>query len=139
MTERRIVEMIHNAELTSFLFKSARRWTKNQDDQEEYVQDARLRIARDCEDCDGLELLKNVGRKCIEAAYRKRYRDDDKKGMRNVIGLYKGKCIALGRGRYLSIKAERLSPWYYIGEWGEICLGRDDVPTFPFNEIFISK
>lgn len=141
MTGARIAEIMRDPEMTAFLFKCARRWSKNIEDQEEYVQEGYLRISRSCEDDTPVAIIHEIGNKAIFNAYRKRWRSDSKKRQAKGISIYKDsrKTVDLGRGRYLLRKYEILDPWYYHEEPDELGLDSWDFVAFCYYQILIER
>lgn len=141
MTGARIAEIMRDPEMTAFLFKCARRWSKNIEDQEEYVQEGYLRISRSCEDDTPKAIIYDEGRKAIHSMYFRKIRNDSKKRGRNAISIYRDdrKTRALGRGRYLVRKPEKLDPWYFHDEPGELGLDYYDFVAFYYYQILIER
>lgn len=126
MTGREIAELMQNKDLKFRLAKHARRYSSCIEDQEEYIQDAWIRIATLKADMDN-EYYGEQGRKAMEASYRKEYRQNvDKKSSKNVNGIsITGKdikkkiperAIQLQANKYLDPKPETLDWQYYEGQ-----------------------
>lgn len=129
MTGEKLVELMGNSELKEELAKHARRYSKDIEDQEEYIQDAWLRIAEHPDGRD-LEYYAEQGRKEVYNSYHKQYRKDvaiknDKNG--NGISTT-GKdakpppkrAVNLYRNKYLDTKYRTLDWQYYEGQEKEL-------------------
>lgn len=139
MTGTRIAEIMRDPEITKFLHKVARRYSSLIEDQEEYIQEGWLRIARVCEDNSSDQFIRDEGRKAIDAARKRRDYHVEKKRGRNLHRIYRDtrKSVDLGRGRYLIRKPEVLDPWYYFEEPAEIGRNYYDFVRFYFYQISI--
>jgi hypothetical protein len=141
MTGERLAALMIDKRLNAALAKVARRYSKDIQDQEEYIQDAWIRIAEQQDDMS-LEYYENQGRLSIKAAYyRKRYGNVQKKTSDNLYGIsdrtIPRDAIPLGRGRYLCPKPEKLSSWYYDKEWEEYGLDKN-YQVVSYYEIIVS-
>lgn len=144
MTGERLVELMQNKRMKQVVYKAARRYTKCPEDIEEYMDDAWMRIA-DCNDDKTDEYYERQARLAIKASYyRKRYAGSvQKTERRNLYGISESpKCkriprnaLPLGHGRYLHYKPEKLSKWYYDGEWRDYGLDKNNVQVMAFYEI----
>ena len=139
MTGARIAEIMRDPEITKFLHKVARRYTSLIEDQEEYIQEGWLRIARTCEDDTPIQIIKEMGSRGINATYQTRRLRVIKNRGQNYNSIYKDdrKTRALGRGRYLVRKPEKLDPWYFHDEPGELGLDYYDFVAFYYYQILI--
>ena len=114
------------------LAKHARRYSKRIENQEEFIQDAWLRIAK--QQSDMIEgYYSEQGRKAMHASYMRRWKrksvhqnSTQKVNGISREGIHIPRAIYLGRGRYLCQKAdiedkvdESLSgtSWYHVDEW----------------------
>jgi hypothetical protein len=142
MTERRISALMSDPVWNKSVQKLARRYTRLIEEQEEYTQEALLRVADKCCDCDNNEIIKKEASLAISAAYqRKRYHVMKMKGD-NHNGTIEGckqklKVRDLGHERYLTIKAIKLSPWYFAPEWLEYGLRKDSIRPTEYQLIIV--
>ena len=122
MTGKYLAELMNDSKLKQAISKHARRYSSRVETQEEYIQDAWLRISRQQEGM-GLEFYSDEARRAINAS-RERVRVQ-KKSAKNLHGNSirevrdPRKWVDLGRGRYLSRQHETLDSWYYPGEWDD--------------------
>ena len=126
MTGQYLAGLMNDSKLKQAISKHARRYSSRVETQEEYIQDAWLRISKQQE---GLAVSEysNEARKAIYASYLRAWREADvfKKGVKNENGngirevRDPRKWVDLGRGRYLSRQHETLDSWYYPGEWDD--------------------
>ena len=139
MNGSELSDLMRNGELKAQLLVHARRYSKNTETQEEYIQDAWLRIANER---GGLSIdhYEEEGRKAIKAAYyRGRYRVQKNKA-ENLYSKGEGvpkTAIPLVRGRWLDTKPEKLDPWYYDGEWLDLGLDKNHYATQRFYRIIL--
>jgi len=145
MTGERLAQLMIDPHMKAIVHKAARRYTKCPEDQEEYMQDAWMRIAG-CDDDKSDEYLETQGKLAIKASYyRKRYSNVQKEIPQNLYGIsvrtvpkrVPRDALALGRGRYLLRKPEKLSSWYYDGEWKDYGLDKDGVQVRTFYQIVV--
>lgn len=141
MTMEEFMSVHHDPEVDRLVWRAARRFTKCPEDQEEYVNDAWMRI---CEAPAGkrAEFYGNVAQKAIRAAYmRKRYVPASVKknlnGISEDVKIPRSGLKLLGRDRYLVLKPEKLSSWYYHGEWAEYGLPKDGYQVRTFYKIVV--
>lgn len=121
--------------------KAARRYTKNTEDIEEYMDDAWMRIA-ECHADKTSEYYEREMHRAVRASYQRRYRVYADRA-ENVNGISESpksnsiprNALPLGRGRYLKYKPEKLSSWYYDGEWRDYGLQKEGVQVRTFYEI----
>lgn len=143
MTGERLVELMQDKHMCRAVYKAARRYTKCPEDIEEYMDDAWMRIA-DCHEDKADAYYELQAKRAIRAAYQRRYRVYAEKP-RNVNGISERPiskriprdALPLGGGRYLKYKPEKLSQWYYDGEWREYGLDRDSVQVRTFYEVVV--
>ena len=116
MTGSKLAELMIDTNMMRMVAKAARRMSRRVEDQEEYIQDAWVRIAK-CPDDSSIEHLENEARRGIKAAQMRRLREKwgyHKKPPENVAGNSIGgpinrlKYIELGRGRYLKRDHEHI-------------------------------
>ena len=146
MTGQRLAELMMDPHIKRVVARAARRYTKCVEDQEEYIGDAWIRIAG-CEDDASVESIEHAARRGVKNAYdRRRYMSVRK------IEAVNPNCISvdhpsnyrrrdllpLGRGRYLVRTPEKLSSWYYHGEWEEYGLPKDGMQVMTFYKIVMS-
>ena len=126
MTGRYLAELMNDSKLKQAISKHARRYSSRVETQEEYIQDAWLRISKQQEGLPIDAYSQEAGRAIVAAYMRSRYDSDVKKkspknlngnGIREVRD--PRKWVDLGRGRYLSRQHETLDSWYYPGEWDD--------------------
>ena len=125
MTGKYLAELMNNSKLKHAISKHARRYSSRVEDQEEYIQDAWLRISKQEEGCS-IDHYAEAGRKSIISAYwRKRRNDVSKDTPRNANGNSireirdPRKYVELERGKYIVRQVEVLDSWYYDGEWND--------------------
>jgi hypothetical protein len=142
MTERVIASLMSDPAWHKAVQKLSRRYTRLIEEQEEYAQEALLRVADRCADVDSFDILRAEAKRAIEAAYRRRKRHVDKLCAQNVNGYVEGckqklKVRDLGHERYLTIKAIKLSPWYFAPEWLEYGLRKDSIRPTEYQLIIV--
>jgi hypothetical protein len=140
MTERVIASLMSDPAWHKAVQKLSRRYTRLIEEQEEYAQEALLRVADRCADVDSFDTLRAEAKRAIEAAYRRRKRHVDKSNSHNVNGYSIGvkvKVRDLGHSRYLTIKAIKLSPWYFAPEWLEYGLRKDSIRPTEYQLIIV--
>ena len=147
MTGEELVSLMQDRSMSRAVYKAARRYTKCPEDIEEYMDDAWMRIA-EAEANRDPEYYQRQAQRATHASWKRKYRAGvDKKATPNVHGISESpmqekpprNAINLGRGRYLKIKPEKLSQWYYDGEWKDYGLDRDGVQVTTFYEIVVLK
>ena len=145
MTGEQLVGLMRDNHMRRIVHRAARRYTKCPEDIEEYMDDAWMRIA-DCHPDKSAEYYERQARMAIRAAYqRKRYWSVKEIPDKNLNGISESptpnvvpkNAIPLGRGRYLKYKPEKLSQWYYDGEWEEYGLDKNSVQVRSFYEIVV--
>lgn len=131
MTGAELAGLMNNKSLNHAISKHARRYSSLVEDQEEYIQEAWLRISKQ-ESGKEISFYENESRKATHALWKKVYRSRvDIKSGGNVHGnSIRGKWnpkkyISLGRGRYLKKERETLIGWYYHEEWLDLLYFRD--------------
>jgi hypothetical protein len=145
MTGAELAALMLHPPVRRVVVRAARRHSKSIEDQEEYIQDAWMRIA---EHPDGMEASYYglVAYRAINAAYKRRARMVvDTAPPPNVHGISSRTihkriprdAVPLGRGRFLVRRPEKLSSWYYDGEWKEYGLEKGDVTVRTFYEIIV--
>ena len=143
MTGEQLVGLMRDKHMRRIVHRAARRYTKCPEDIEEYMDDAWMRIA-ECHADKTPEYYANHARRAVHASYMQRWRVHAEKAQ-NVNGISESptpnvvpkNAIPLGRGRYLKYKPEKLSQWYYDGEWKEYGLDKDAVQVRSFYEIVV--
>ena len=125
MTGKYLAELMNNSKLKHAISKHARRYSSRVEDQEEYIQDAWLRISKQ-EEGIGLDLYSDEARRAMNAARMKKERNSvHKKTPKNVHGngireiRDPRKYVELERGKYIVRQVEVLDSWYYDGEWND--------------------
>ena len=144
MTGSKLAELMIDTNMKRMVSNAARRRTKCPDDQEEYIQDAWVRISG-CPDDSSAEYLEKQAKRAVFAAYQRRRRGYIKQAA-NVTGIsvdhvsnYKRSDLEpLGRGRYLVLTPEKLDSWYYHNEWEEYGLTKDGIQVRSFYKIVVS-
>ena len=145
MTGDELVKLMRDPAMKRAVYKAARRYTKNIENIEEYMDDAWMRIA-DCDIGKTVEYYTIESRRAVRAAYdRKRYWSVGKNKAENPNGISESpipkrvpkNAAPLGRGRYLVMKPEKLSQWYYDGEWKDYGLSKDGMQVVTFYEIVV--
>ncbi|MGV0982809.1 MAG: hypothetical protein ACOYB0_10660 [Polynucleobacter sp.] len=143
MTERRIAALMSDTSWNKTVQKLSRRYTRIIEEQEEYSQEALLRVADRCKDNDEWSIILDEARRAIKAAYdRKRYHVR-KHNASNPNGYIEGTCkkrIAvkdLGHARYLTVKPLKITPWYYAPEWVEYGLRKDSIRPIEYQLIIV--
>jgi len=142
MTGEEIAVLMTRECMRQELSKHARRYTRRIEDQEEYIQDAWIRIATLGGGMTN-EYYGEQGRKAIVASYWRRRRSVSINASQYANGISKEtifipeNAIDLGRGRYLLREAEKLSRWYYEGEWTEYGLEKSDCSPTRFYRIIV--
>jgi hypothetical protein len=131
MTGEYLAELMSNNELKGILAKHARRYSKRVENQEEYIQDAWIRIA-DEPDGRTIEHYGEQGRKAIKASYDRYWYSVRKKTIANPNGIsVTGKeikkkaklprsAIHLYRDKHLDTKPQTLDWQYYEGQEDEM-------------------
>lgn len=125
-----IAKLMMDSELKAALAKHARRYSSNVEDQEEFIDDAWIRIAEKREGMT-MEYYEDEGRKAIQAAYMRNHYRVYINSTENVNGISERpaqipkNAIPLGNGRYLCPEPEKLDSWYYEGEWLDYGLEKD--------------
>ena len=146
MTGQRLAQLMMDPHMKRVVARAARRYTRCVEDQEEYIGDIWVRIAG-CEDDISIEALESQARRAVKAANeRRRYANVQKKMVQNLDGIsvdhpsnYRRRdLLPLGRGRYLVRTPEKLSSWYYHGEWEEYGLPKDGMQVRTFYKIVMS-
>jgi hypothetical protein len=145
MTGQRIAELMRDPHMKRAMARLARRYTRCVEDQEEYIADGWILIAG-CQDEDSIEALEGEAYRGMKAAYDRRWRAS----VRAVSGAsangisvdhasnYKrSDLIPLGRDRYIVRTPEKLSGWYYHGEWEEYGLPKDGMQVRTFYKIVL--
>jgi len=144
MTGEQLADLMTNDYLKGSLARHARRYSKRVEDQEEYIQDAWIRISQQPGD-KTLEYYEEQGRKAILASWQKarRQRVYTKKP-RNVYGDNEGKSkkpprnsVQIDRNKYLMQKPHRLSAWYYHGEWDDYGYAKDEIARSEWFQIIV--
>jgi len=143
MTGEKLAQLMMNQQMKRMVASTARRYTKCVDDQEEYIQDAWVRISG-CSDDSSVEYLEKQAKKAARAGYQRRYRVY-MKPVQNVNGIsvdhvsnYKRSDLhPLGRGRYLVLTPEKLDSWYYHNEWEEYGLPKDGMQVRSIYKIVL--
>lgn len=144
MTGERLAQLMMDPRMKRIVARAARRYTKCIEDQEEYIDDAWVRISK-CHDDASDEHLEREARRAVNAA-RMRRAYVQKKPVENLHGIsedcikkYKrSDLMPLGRGRYLVLKPEKLSGWYYHKEWEDYGLPEDGIQVRTYYEIVVS-
>lgn len=143
MTGEELVALMRNKAMSRAVYKAARRYTKNPEDIEEYMDDAWMRIA-ECHAGLTHEYYVTQARLGVKASYDRQWyvRKKNTEIPNGISESPKSKriprnALALGRGRYLKYKPEKLSQWYYDGEWKEYGLHKDGVQVRTFYEIVV--
>ena len=139
MTGQSLAELMRDDGLKAALAKHARRYSRNVETQEEYIQDAWERIANER---GGLSVdhYEEEGRKAIKATYDRSRYHVRKKTTQNPNSKGEGipkTAIPLVRGRWLDTKPEKLDPWYYDGEWLDLGLDKNHYATQRFYRIIL--
>jgi len=142
MTERKIAALMSDPSWHKAVQKLSRRYTRLIEEQEEYAQEALLRVADRCADEASFDILRAEAKRAIEAAYRRRKRHVDKSNSRNVNGYIEGckqrlKVRDLGHARYLTIKPIKISPWYFAPEWLEYGMRRESIRPIEYQLIIV--
>lgn len=141
MTGEELVALMRDRSMSRAVYKAARRYTKNPEDIEEYMDDAWMRIA-ECHADKTHDYYTRQARRAVHASYMQKWRVHTEKAQ-NVNGISDSpksrprNALDLGRGRYLKYKPEKLSQWYYDGEWREYGLDKDSVQVRTFYEIVV--
>ena len=144
MTGEQIARLMVDPALKRALAKSARRYSKCVEDQEEYIADAWCRISEQPGDMSITTYAEHGARAMMASYQRGRYARVEKKSGQNLNGIGRRAITAkprdaiyLGERRYLNRKPTRLSAWYYEGEWLEYGLTHDDLRSFSVHEIVV--
>lgn len=147
MTGEELVALMQDKTMRRAVHKAARRYTKCPEDIEEYMDDAWMRIA-ECHADKTSEYYEAEAKRAVKASQMRRLRErwgDHKKPSDIVVGISESpkskriprNALKLGRGRYLQYKPEKLSQWYYDGEWREYGLHKDGMQVRTFYEIVV--
>jgi len=148
MTGEELAKLMVNDAMKAALAKHARRYSKRVEDQEEYIQDAWLRISG-LHDDKTFEYYEEQGRLAIKASYYREWRAGHKpivhdNNKANVYGYSEGHSkkpphdsIQIDHNKYLKRKPERLSAWYYSGEWDEYGYAKEEVARSEWFQIII--
>ena len=146
MTGERIAELMRDPHMKRAMARLARRYSRCPEDQEEYIADGWMRIAV-CQDDDSMDALEQEAFRGIRNAYQRRRYDTDvaKKPAPNSNGISvdhasnyrRSDLIPLGRDRYIVRTPEKLSGWYYHGEWEEYGLPKDGMQVRTFYKIVL--
>ena len=143
MTGLETANLMSDKGLKGMLAKYARRYSSRVEDQEEYIQDAWIRIAEANGDMSN-EYYAEQGRKAMNAArMRKQYamqkkHDEILHGIGKRTTAIPSNAIDLGRGKYLVPSPEQLSSWYYPGEWEKYGLKESDGHVVSFHKIIVT-
>jgi hypothetical protein len=140
MTERHIAALMAEPEWNRMVMKIARRYASSIEDQEQYAQDALLRVAAKCSDTTCHDELKVEAARAIDAAYRrKRYVEKKRRDNLHSISRWalEKRCIDLGRGRLLDPVPEKMESWYYWPEWAELGLNPTCMQIKDFYRIIL--
>ena len=147
MTGERLAQLMTDPTMRRAVAKAARRMTKCVEDQEEYIQDAWVRISG-CQDDSSVDHLGKQARNAVYAScMRKRYALGVKKKTgqnlngisRDLLSNYKRSDLQpLGRGRYLVLTPEKLDSWYYHKEREEYGLTESGVQVRSYYKIVVS-
>ena len=86
MTGEELARLMVNRVLKATIAQHARRYSKDVENQEEFIQDAWFRISKH-PGGQSVEYYGEQGRKAIEAEYRRRYRRVDTRRLKNVNGI----------------------------------------------------
>ena len=140
MQTHELIELMGRGDMHRAARSAARRFTKCPEDIEEYLSDIWMKIANEPPDKTD-EYYKARMKQAARAAYMRRYRSGDV--YMDVNGISEKpiakriprNAICLGHGKYLKYKPEKLSRWYYDGEWRDYGLNRDNVQVMTFYEI----
>jgi hypothetical protein len=123
-----VAELMKNSCLNNELAKHARRYSKRIEDQEEYIQDAWLRISQH-DAGKTVEYYEEQGRKAIVASYWRRYRNVSKKGRQNANGISvtgedakppPKRAIHVYANKYVDSKHTTIDWQYYEGQEEDI-------------------
>lgn len=149
MTGEELARLMVNDAMKAALAKHARRYSKRVEDQEEYIQDAWLRISGLHGD-KTFEYYEEQGRKAIKVSYelkrRKRWREwsVQQKSAEMLHGYSEGHSqkpphdsIQIDHNKYLKRKPERLSAWYYSGEWDEYGYAEEEIARSEWFQIIV--
>lgn len=134
-----LIELMRDPKYVHEARRAARRHSSSAEDQDEFISDAWLRLSK-CECGKTSEYYLSQIRKAIHASWKRSYRervDTNVHGISESPKSIPRDAIALGRGRYLKYKPEKLSSWYYDGEWAEYGLQKDGVQVRTFYEIVV--
>ena len=145
MTGEQLVQLMQDPDLCECIHRIARRFSKCIEDQEEYIDDAWLRIAEKPQD-KTQEYYEHEAFRAIDAAYhRKRYANVEKKNPENLNGISENRvkklpkdAIHLHGNKYLNPTPEKLSHWYYDKEWEEYGIEKDGYQVRTFYEIIVT-
>jgi len=146
MTGERLAKLMMDSYMKEEIAKIARRYTSDIQDQEEYIQDAWLRIAESGDDRTNDFYLQEALRAIRNHYQRKRYSlnvvkitPSNSNGISE--GMYKKQVPKNARhlygNKYLITTPQKLSSWYYEGEWDEYGIDKDSMRVFSFYEIVI--
>lgn len=144
MTGEELARLMVNDAMKAALAKHARRYSKRVEDQEEYIQDAWLRISGLHGD-KTFEYYEEEGRRAILASWQRarRSRVYTEKAQ-NVYGYSEGHSkkpphdsIQIDHNKYLKRKPERLSAWYYSGEWDEYGYAKEEIARSEWFQIIV--
>jgi len=146
MTGERIAQLMSDPYMKRTMARLARRYSKCPEDQEEYIADAWMRISG-CHDDESTEALeREAGRGMNASRMRMHYaKAVQKKSGESLHGIsvshasdYKrSDLLPLGRGRYVVRTPERLSGWYYHGEWEEYGLSSEGMQVRSFYRVVL--
>jgi predicted ATPase len=140
MNGQRIAELMADKDVMEYARRCARRYARQDEDREEYVQDAFIRLSKEkILDDEPIYAILDEIRRGIHAAYeRKRYvQRQYLHGYSERLSKKKIKVKDLGHARYLTIKAIKLSPWYFAPEWLEYGLRKDSIRPTEYQLIIV--
>jgi Ni/Co efflux regulator RcnB len=146
MTGKRIAELMMDGDVKQMIARVARRRSRCIEDQEEYIADAWVRISEKCEDDSTIETIEHEAGRGIHNAFRRgRYVTMKDAAKRTYTGesLTETKvpkdALPLERNRYLLRKPEKMSSWYYVGEWLEYGLEKDSMTVRTIHQIIVKN
>lgn len=137
-----IAELMLNGDLRKTIHRIAKRYTRNREDQEEFAQDAWLRIAG-CTGDKTYDFYCEEARRAINAARMRKAYSVQKKNGKNLHGYSEGvkeipkDAKELYRNKYIGSKPVKLSEFLYDEECEQYGLTKSDLRYFSFYEIYV--
>lgn len=143
MTGPVLAAIMRDAAIHDALFRASRRYASDFGDREELVQEAWLRVARECDDDALAGEIVAEGRIGMQLAYQRQRYHVLKKKAQNRNGI-SGKprqraAVRLYRDKLVLCDPDKLDSWVYDGEWAEIEADKSASATWLWHGIVFEE